>query len=74
MKHGHIEIIKERRKCHKCGKGELDTRIRRGILVKQFLFWLPIKHYRCNTCWGKTYILGSVWRIAESHENSLITT
>ncbi len=56
-----MEPIKERKKCTKCGKGELDTRIPRSFFVKTFLFWLPLKRYRCNICWAKTYVYGSVW-------------
>jgi hypothetical protein len=58
-----MNTIKERKKCPKCERGELDTRIHRGFLVKSFLFWLPLKRYRCNECWGKTYIYGSVWEV-----------
>jgi len=49
----------QRRACKKCGIGKLDTRARRGMLVKATLFWLPIKRYRCNACDKKTYVLGS---------------
>lgn len=58
MKQEQVEVIRERRKCSKCGKGELDTRVKRGFLVKLLLFWLPFKRYRCNVCWKSTYILG----------------
>lgn len=56
-----MNTIKERKKCPKCERGELDTRTSRGFIVKTFLFWLPIKRYRCNECWRKSYIYGSVW-------------
>lgn len=42
--------------CPKCKKGVLDSRTSRGILVKAFLFWLPIKRYKCHNCFGKTYV------------------
>ena len=42
--------------CPKC-KNELDARIRRGFLVKTFLFWLPIKRYICYNCHRKLYKL-----------------
>lgn len=57
-----MEAIKERKKCTKCDKGELDTRIPRSFTVKFFLFWLPIKKYRCSLCWHTSYVYGSVWR------------
>lgn len=52
-------IIMEKKKCRKCGKGRLDTRAKRGVLVKTFLFWLPIKRYRCDSCYKKSYVIGS---------------
>jgi transposase-like protein len=33
------------------------SRIKRGGLVKTFLFWLPIKRYVCHRCNRKTYRL-----------------
>ncbi len=33
------------------------SRIKRGPLVKAFLFWLPIKRYVCHRCNRKTYRL-----------------
>ncbi len=56
-----MAICKERKKCKKCETGVLDTRVHRGVLAKLFLFWIPLKRYRCNECWKKTYIIGSVW-------------
>jgi len=52
-------VIMEKKKCRRCGVGKLDTRAKRGILVKTFLFWLPIKRYRCDNCYKKSYVLGS---------------
>jgi len=52
-------IIMERKKCRKCKRGKLDTRAKRGVFVKTFLFWLPIKRYRCDTCYKKSYVFGS---------------
>lgn len=57
-----MDATKERKRCTKCSKGELDTRVPRGFIVKTFLFWLPIKRYRCSLCWHTTYIYGSVWQ------------
>lgn len=44
--------------CPKCKKGLLDTRIHRGALVKLFLFWIPLKRYRCSNCEAKVYLKG----------------
>jgi hypothetical protein len=52
-------VIMEKKKCRKCGVGRLDTRTKRGFLVKVLLFWLPIKRYRCDTCFKKSYVLKS---------------
>lgn len=52
-------IIMEKKKCRRCGVGRLDTRAKRGVLVKTFLFWLPIKRYRCDSCYKKSYVFGS---------------
>ena len=49
----------KRKKCPKCKIGRLETRVKRGVLVKTFLFWLPIKRYRCDNCYRKSYVLGS---------------
>lgn len=43
--------------CSKCKK-RLDGRVPRGRLVKMFLFWLPLKRYKCIACNRKLYILG----------------
>jgi hypothetical protein len=43
--------------CTKCKK-PLYERVSRGNFVKTFLFWLPIKRYRCFICNRKRYVLG----------------
>jgi len=43
-----------------CKNGELDSRVRRGTLVKSFLFWLDLKRYACNSCGRKVYIGGKI--------------
>jgi len=48
-----------RQQCKKCNRGVLDTRVRRPLLIKLALFWLPIKRYKCNFCDKKTYLFGS---------------
>jgi len=34
-------------------------RTKRGAVVKFFLFWLPIKRFKCTVCFKKTYVYGS---------------
>jgi transposase-like protein len=51
--------MEEKRKCPKCKTGHLEERVRRPVIVKTLLFWLPIKRYRCFDCDRKSYILGS---------------
>jgi len=46
-----------KRKCKKCNLGILENRVKRPILVKVVLFWLPIKRYKCYYCNKKSYIL-----------------
>ncbi len=43
-----------------CGKGKRADleRIHRGMLVKIFFFWLPLKRYKCMKCRRKRLILG----------------
>ena len=36
-------------RCKKC-KEILDIRRKRGIMVKAFLFWLPVKKFFCTRC------------------------
>lgn len=42
--------------CFKCNK-KMEDRTPRGALVKTFLFWLPLKRYRCYSCGRKRYVL-----------------
>jgi len=42
--------------CGKTSMAELE-RIPRGILIKTFLFWLPLKRYRCIKCTKTKLIL-----------------
>jgi len=44
------------KKCPKCKKGELDTRVKRSFLVKTFLFWKAVKRYKCNYCGKSSYV------------------
>lgn len=42
-------------KCKQCHKESL-LRIKRGVFVKTFLFWRPLKRYRCLSCQAKFYV------------------
>lgn len=57
-----MEILTRRKKCPKCGEGSLHTRVRKHHLLKMLLFWLPIKRYKCDMCYEKSYIFGEVWQ------------
>jgi hypothetical protein len=57
------------RKCPKCKKGTLDYRTPRGFFVKAFLFWLPIRRYRCSKCTKRSYIIGSASSRPASNSN-----
>lgn len=54
-----MKLIQATHQCFKCNKGTLDSRTKRGFFVKNVLFFLPIKRYRCNFCDSKTYVLES---------------
>lgn len=43
--------------CPHCGKESTD-RIRRPLLVKQLLFFLPLVRFECWSCQKKYYVLG----------------
>jgi len=43
--------------CGKANRAELE-RIPRGLLIKTFLFWLPLKRYRCYKCKRNKLIMG----------------
>lgn len=43
-------------KCPHCEKGQLDTRVKRGFLVKYLFVWMNVKRYECNTCGKKSYV------------------
>jgi len=42
--------------CFWC-KRKMDIRITRGVIVKSFFFWLPLRRYKCSGCGRKRYIL-----------------
>jgi transposase-like protein len=65
-------VISDRKKCRRCNKGKLDTRVKRGILVKAFLFWLPIKRYRCDACNRKSYAFGSQFKNLKQRELQIL--
>jgi len=41
--------------CGKTSRSELE-RIPRGFLIKTFLFWLPVKRYKCYRCRRKRLV------------------
>lgn len=49
------DILKKYPVCPKCKK-RMEDRVPRGSIVKTFLFWLPLKRYRCYNCGRKNYI------------------
>lgn len=55
-----MEQASAKRTCPKCKKGYLDYRTPRAFWVKMFLFWLPIRRYKCSYCDKKTYVYGNV--------------
>jgi hypothetical protein len=46
------------RECSKCKKGRLE-RTKRARFVKIFLFWLPIRRYKCDMCGRKVYLFNT---------------
>jgi len=42
--------------CPRC-KIELDSRVPRGFLIRNLLFFLPVKRYICYRCQRKRYVL-----------------
>ncbi len=48
-------VTQQELRCRGCS-GSL-SRIRRGLFVRTFLSWLPLKHYVCYRCSRKTYRL-----------------
>jgi len=51
-----IHNIPVYQKCPHCVNGRLDTRIKRGFIVKNFFVWMNVKRYQCNSCRKKVYI------------------
>lgn len=43
--------------CGKASRSEVQ-RISRGFFVKTFLFWLPVRRYRCYKCRKKKLVFG----------------
>lgn len=44
--------------CSKCNR-RYSAWIERSLLVKMFLFWLPLKRYRCITCGHARHLIRS---------------
>lgn len=51
-----INSVKKHQKCPHCKNGKLDTRVKRGFLVKNFFTWVGTKRYQCNSCGKKSYL------------------
>lgn len=49
--------IKNNIHCPLCKNGLLYERVPRPFFIKFFLFFLPIKRYKCYSCGKKPYIL-----------------
>jgi len=43
-------------KCKKCNV-EFAVRVKRGIIVRTFFNWLPLKRYLCLSCLKRSYVL-----------------
>jgi hypothetical protein len=43
-----------------CGKSPREEveRVSRGLFIKTFLFWLPVRRYKCYKCRRKRWVLG----------------
>lgn len=61
-----MEQAGAKRLCPKCKKGFLDYRTPRAFWVKTFLFWLPIRRYKCSYCDKKTYVYGGIKKNAST--------
>lgn len=54
--HGRKIAIKSYPFCPKCKK-RMEDRVARSTFVKTFLFWIPLKRYKCYSCNRKRYVL-----------------
>jgi len=51
------ESEKKQKMCA-CGTSKNDwQRIPRGFFLKTFLFWLPVKHYKCHRCGRRHWVI-----------------
>ncbi|HVW98591.1 MAG TPA: hypothetical protein VHA56_21670 [Mucilaginibacter sp.] len=52
--------VKAARRTYRCPKcnSELTDRAHRSLLVKTFLFWMPVKRFYCHACKRRPYIMG----------------
>lgn len=46
--------------CGKSDRAEVE-RISRGVLIKTFLFWLPVKRYKCYRCKKKRIVFSRAY-------------
>jgi transposase-like protein len=51
-----INVSKAYTNCPHCEKGLLNTRVKRGFLVKNVFVWMDVKRYQCNVCARKVYL------------------
>ncbi len=49
------DTVKRAPQCWRC-KSTLDHRVARGMLVRIFFFWLPMRRYFCYNCVRKRYV------------------
>lgn len=59
IKKEHIDwlnVAKTYKSCPYCQKGILNTRVKRGFLVKNVLLWVDVKRFQCDVCGKKVYL------------------
>jgi hypothetical protein len=52
---------------------EFEYRVKRGVFVKNLLFWLPIKRYQCFGCLKRYYVLMLKEEIKSTDSNNSFT-
>ena len=66
-----MEALSAIKKCKKCDSGYLDSRVKKPLLVKLVLSWLPVnvnvKRYRCDYCHKKTYLFSASYTRPVQH-------
>jgi len=54
----HSPVLGQLCPCGKTSRAEVE-RIPRSFLIKTFLFWLPLRRYKCHKCRRKRLVIGS---------------